>query len=199
MLEANLLPSKTTSPSSLTAHNIPVRINPGPSLSAIGSRRFALVVGRKPQDSIARGERARACAVGTFHQLDAALQKTLCFDLHKTKKGAFGRLRRFHLISDKITGCRTLNRCFEALASVRLRGGTHIRGPIRRLIWRGSARKGGRISKQSLEFLLAFGFSQLYFAFSCTSFYTINGQRLRMGRSEIPASAGCSALICADP
>ena len=117
-IENNLLPPKTTSPSSLTAHNIPVRINPGPSLSGIGSRRFALVVGRKPQDSIARGERARACAVGAFHQLDAALQKTFCLDRDLARKGAFECFHRFHLISYQIASCSTLNPCFASRDTV---------------------------------------------------------------------------------
>ncbi len=139
---------------SLSSNQIPGRLTHGPSLIGIRGVRFAFVMRRKPQDSIAWGERARACAVGAFHQLDAALQKTFCLDRDLARKSAFECFHRFHLISYQIASYSTLNPCFAACAHGSFGECTHIRGPIRRLIERRSARKRGQISKQSLESLL---------------------------------------------
>jgi len=74
-------------------------------------------------------------------------------------------------VFDEIAGCSTLNPCFAACALCRIRECTQVRGTIRRMIGGCGAGKSDRISKQSLEFLLALGFCQLHFAFPCASLH----------------------------
>lgn len=67
----------------LSSNHIPGRFTHDPSLICIRGVRFAFLVRRKAEDTIARFQRARPETIGTFHQLDAALQETLCFDPYK--------------------------------------------------------------------------------------------------------------------
>src|SRR5437899_10935173 len=64
----------------LSSNHFPGGFPLSPSLSGIGSIRFAFVVRLEPQDPTTRFEGARCPTVGTFYQLDAAVQNPLEFD-----------------------------------------------------------------------------------------------------------------------
>ena len=70
--------------------------------------RFAFVVRREPEHSLAQSERARPCTIGTCHQRDATVQKTRGFDGHHARKRAFGRFGGLLLISHSIATGRML-------------------------------------------------------------------------------------------
>jgi hypothetical protein len=61
----------------LSANHVPVRFPLGPSLSGIGSSRFAFVVRLEPQDPTMWFQGARRGTIGTFHERNTTLQKTL--------------------------------------------------------------------------------------------------------------------------
>src|SRR5262249_23871987 len=75
----------------LTADNTPVRFPPGPSLSGIGSRRFAFVVRLESQAPLMGFESARRSTLGTFHERNPTRQKTLEGNVDHPRKLAFGR------------------------------------------------------------------------------------------------------------
>src|SRR5215831_21229321 len=85
----------------LSADDLPDRFTHGPSLGGHGGVRFAFVVRREPEASLARGERARPCAIGTFNQLHATVEKTLAFDGNHPRKRAFGWFACLHLFSHR--------------------------------------------------------------------------------------------------
>lgn len=100
----------------LSPNQIPSRFTHSPALIRIRGVRFAFLVRWKPEDAIVRFQGARPETIRAFHELDATLQKTLRLDRNDARKGAFGCFCRFHLISDKIAGRRTLNPCVAACA-----------------------------------------------------------------------------------
>src|SRR2546427_10562156 len=76
----------------LTTDNIPVRFPFGPSLSGIGSRRFAFLMKLEPKNTTARLEGAHACTVGTLHMRDTTLLELLEINGNSPSKCALGRL-----------------------------------------------------------------------------------------------------------
>lgn len=83
----------------LTSDDFPDRFTHGPSLGGHGGIRFAFVVRREPEHSLARRERARPCTIGTFNQRNATVEKTLEFDGNHPRKRAFGCFDCLHLFS----------------------------------------------------------------------------------------------------
>jgi hypothetical protein len=70
--------------------------------------RFAFVMRREPEHSLARRERARPGTIGTGNQRDATVEKTLGFDGNHSRKRAFGRFGGWLLVSHSIATGRML-------------------------------------------------------------------------------------------
>ena len=144
----------------LSSHHAPGQINPGPSLLCIGSCCFAFVVRFKSEKTFVKFQRAHRRTIGAFNKVRATVQKTPGFDWDHPGKRAFGCPGRLHLISYGVAGSSSLHRCVtrHVLRRVRSAGG---------LTRRSSARNRGRISEQTLEFLLALRFGLFPFEFPC--------------------------------
>src|SRR5712692_3208071 len=85
----------------LPSNHIPVHFFHGPSLSGIGSSRFAFVVGLEPQDPTMRFEGARSSTARTFNKVCGTRQKTLKIDGNDPGKRAFGCFDCLHLFSHR--------------------------------------------------------------------------------------------------
>ncbi len=90
--------------SALPANHFPDRFALDPSWFGIGSSRFAFVVRLEPQDPTMWFEGARRGTIGTFHERNTTLQKTLEVNGNHPRKRAFGGFGGLLLVSLLVTG-----------------------------------------------------------------------------------------------
>src|SRR5258708_3556882 len=97
-------------------YHIPVCFRLGPAWFSMGSTGFAFVMRFESQDPTMGFEGTCACAIGTFHEINTTLPKTLEINGNQDpRKRAFGRFGRLLLVHHRIVTSRKRGSCGGSL------------------------------------------------------------------------------------
>ena len=148
----------------LPSGHFPPRVLPCPSALRLWGAGFALIMRREPEDTVAQYQRTPRRTIRTFHAGDTTGEKTLRRDLHHTRKGAFLRWHRWHLLSYGIATCCTRNPGSCVGPRCRVRQGVPLQSP-RGLNARARTAAGKRrgVGEQLLQLVRALGFGPFDF------------------------------------